>query len=152
MSQYSSLSENATSTTGCQHATTSEHFLSGSYLFACLKWVALPGDIAPVSIIREIRERRLKIAGDCVRHSEEVASNLVLWKLSREKPNRWRERKLILTIWWMILTWKEWLNYNYWQWIEIFEDVWSIIVAAARVGARPNVKKNCVQATGAKRI
>ena len=97
-SQYSSLSENATSTTGCQLATTSEHFLSGSCLSSCLTWVALPGDIAPLSIIREIRERRLKIAGDCVRHSEEVASNVVLWKPSRENPNRWRERKIILTI------------------------------------------------------
>ena len=50
MSQYSSLSEIATPTTGCLHATTSEHFLSGSYISVCLTWVTLPGDIAPVSI------------------------------------------------------------------------------------------------------
>ena len=30
----------------------------------------------------KIRERRLKLAGHCVRHSEEMASNLFLWQPS----------------------------------------------------------------------
>ena len=44
----------ATFTTGCLHATTSEHFLYGSYLSTCLTWVAPPGDIAPVSIVFKV--------------------------------------------------------------------------------------------------
>ena len=44
-------------------------------------------------INEKIRERRLKLAGHCVRHSEEVASNLVLRKPSHGKPNRGRKRK-----------------------------------------------------------
>ena len=38
-------------------------------------------------VTEKIRERRLKLAGNCVRHSEEVASNLFLWKPSHGKPN-----------------------------------------------------------------
>ena len=44
----------------------------------------------------KIRERRLELAGHCVRHSEEVASNLVLWQPSQGKPNRGRKRKTYL--------------------------------------------------------
>ena len=40
--------------------------------------------------------RRLELAGHCVRHSEEVASNLVLWKPSHGKLNRGRKRKTYL--------------------------------------------------------
>ena len=36
------------------------------------------------------------LAGHCVRHSEMVASNLVLWKPSHGKPNRGRKRKTYL--------------------------------------------------------
>ena len=43
-----------------------------------------------------MRERRLKLAGHCVRHSEEVAPNLVLWQPSQGKPNRGRKRKTYL--------------------------------------------------------
>ena len=58
MSRYTSLLETATFTTGCLHPTTSEHFLSGSYLSTCLTWVDLPGDIAPVSIAFEVTGTR----------------------------------------------------------------------------------------------
>ena len=47
-------------------------------------------------ITDKIRERRLKLAVHCVRHSEEVASNLVLWQPSQGKPNRGRKRKTYL--------------------------------------------------------
>ena len=47
-------------------------------------------------VTEKIRERRLKLAEHCVRHSEEVASNLVLWKPSHGKPNRGRKRKTYL--------------------------------------------------------
>ena len=47
-------------------------------------------------VTKKIRERRLKLAEHCVRHSEEVASNLVLWKPSHGKPNRGRKRKTYL--------------------------------------------------------
>ena len=47
-------------------------------------------------VTEKIRERRLKLAEHCVRHSEEVASNLVLWKPSHRKPNRGRKKKTYL--------------------------------------------------------
>ena len=47
-------------------------------------------------VTEKIRERRLKLAGHCVRHSEEVGFNLVLWKPSYGKPNRGRKRKTYL--------------------------------------------------------
>ena len=54
MNQYSSLPEIATFTTGSLHAKTNDHFWSGSYLSACLAWVALLGDKAPASIVFEV--------------------------------------------------------------------------------------------------
>ena len=47
-------------------------------------------------VTEKIRERRLKLAGHIVRQSEEVASNLVLWKPSHGKPNRGRKGKTYL--------------------------------------------------------
>ena len=44
----------------------------------------------------KIWERKLKLAGHCVRHLEEVVSNLVLWQPSERKPNRGRKRKTYL--------------------------------------------------------
>ena len=45
----------------------------------------------------KIRERRLKLAGYCVRHSEGVASNLVLWDHHKETQIEGEKGKLILT-------------------------------------------------------
>ena len=44
-------------------------------------------------VTENIRGRRLKLAGHCVRHSGEVGSKLVLWKPLYGKPNRGRKRK-----------------------------------------------------------
>jgi hypothetical protein len=41
-------------------------------------------------LTEKIRERRLRLAGHCVRHSELEASNLVLWEPSQGRPNRGR--------------------------------------------------------------
>ena len=75
-------------------------------------------------VTNKIRERRLKLAGHCVRHSEEVESNLVLWQPSQGKPNRGRKRKTYID------------NLMNDTNMESVDDVWSIIVAVARVGAR----------------
>ena len=39
-----------------------------------------------------IKARRLKLAGHCVRHEDEEASKLVLWKPTHGKSNRGRKR------------------------------------------------------------
>ena len=44
-------------------------------------------------VTEKIRERRLKLVGNCMRHPEEVASKLILWKPSHGKSNRGRKRK-----------------------------------------------------------
>ena len=88
-------------------------------------------------VTEKIRERRLKLAGHCVKHSEEVASNLVLWKPSHRKPNPGRKRKTYLD---------NLMNDSNMERVDelqslmmdrVFGDVWSIIVAAVRVGTRP---------------
>jgi len=43
-------------------------------------------------ISNKIRERRLKLAGHCVRHSELEVSNLVLWEPTQGKFNRESQR------------------------------------------------------------
>ena len=47
-------------------------------------------------VTEKIKERRQKLARHFARHSEEVASNLVLWKPSHGKPYRGRKRKTYL--------------------------------------------------------
>ena len=45
-------------------------------------------ELPPVS--QKIQARRMKLAGHCVRHPEEVASDLVLWEPTEGKTNRGR--------------------------------------------------------------
>ena len=40
----------------------------------------------------KIRERRLRVAGHCVRHSELEVSDLVLWESTQGKANRGSQR------------------------------------------------------------
>ena len=50
-----------------------------------MKNVDLYGKLPPVS--SKVEARRLKLAGHCVRHSDEVASNLILWEPSQGRMN-----------------------------------------------------------------
>ena len=50
----------------------------------------LYGDLQKVST--KVRQRRLRLAGHCVRHSEEEASKLVLWQPTEGRPSRGRRR------------------------------------------------------------
>ena len=43
-------------------------------------------------IAEEIRERRLRLVGHCVRHSELKVGNLVLWEPVQGKSNRGHQR------------------------------------------------------------
>ena len=52
--------------------------------------VELYGDFPKVS--QKIRVRRLKLSGHCVRHPEELASNLILWQPSLGRAKRGRKR------------------------------------------------------------
>ena len=49
----------------------------------------LYGNLPKISEV--IREKRLKIAGHCVRHKEEIANQLVLWQPTRGKRKRGRQ-------------------------------------------------------------
>ena len=42
----------------------------------------------------KIRERRLRLAGHCVRHREEIASKLVLWQPLASNPKEEKSNKL----------------------------------------------------------
>ena len=43
------------------------------------------------SLSQTIRERRMRLAGHCIRHTTEMAHNLVLWEPTRGKRNRGRQ-------------------------------------------------------------
>ena len=49
----------------------------------------LYGNMIPVS--KKVAYRRMKLAGHCVRHPEEVASTLVLWQPTTGRRNRGRQ-------------------------------------------------------------
>ena len=44
-----------------------------------------------VKVTQAIRERRLRIAGHCVRHKDEMASELVLWQPTTGQRSRGRQ-------------------------------------------------------------
>ena len=46
-------------------------------------------DLQPLS--QTIRERRMRLAGHCIRHTTEMARKLVLWEPTRGKTNRGRQ-------------------------------------------------------------
>lgn len=47
------------------------------------------GQLPQVS--RKIAERRCKLAGNCIRHSEEDASMVILWKTTKGRENKDRK-------------------------------------------------------------
>ena len=49
----------------------------------------LYGNLPKISEV--IREKRLKIAGHCVRHKEEIANQFLLWQPTRGKRKRGRQ-------------------------------------------------------------
>ena len=44
-------------------------------------------------VTSKIRERRMRLAGHCVRHTEEEASKLILWQPHRGRKNQGRPRR-----------------------------------------------------------
>ena len=51
--------------------------------------IDLYGNLPLISDV--IKSRRMRIAGHCVRHQEEIASRLILWKPKHGRPNRGRQ-------------------------------------------------------------
>ncbi len=51
----------------------------------------LYGNLPPVTL--KIRQRRLRLAGHCWRHKEEIARDLVLWEPLDGKRKRGRQRR-----------------------------------------------------------
>ena len=51
--------------------------------------VELYGSLSKITSV--IRERRLRIAGHCVRHKEEIANQLVLWQPTTGQRSRGRQ-------------------------------------------------------------
>ena len=45
-----------------------------------------------------VKERRLRLAGHCIRHNDEIAHNLILWTPKTGKRNRGRQPKTFLVI------------------------------------------------------
>ena len=50
----------------------------------------LYGELPPASI--KVQQRRMRLAGHCVRHDEEIANKLVLWQPTDGHANRGRRR------------------------------------------------------------
>ena len=45
-----------------------------------------------------IKDRRLRLAGHCIRHNDEIANNLILWTPKTGKRNRGRQPKTFVDI------------------------------------------------------
>ena len=54
----------------------------------------LYGNLPPIT--SKIKQRRLRLAGHCVRHKEEVASELILWETKSSKASRGRRRHTVI--------------------------------------------------------
>ena len=54
----------------------------------------LYGNLPKVSM--KVQQRRMRLAGHCVRHSEEIACHLVLWQPTEGKVNRGRRRLIYI--------------------------------------------------------
>ena len=52
--------------------------------------IQLYGELPPVST--KVQQRRMRLAGHCVRHEDEVANNLVLWQPTDGHANRGRQK------------------------------------------------------------
>ena len=44
-------------------------------------------------VTEKIAQRRMRLAGHCIRHKEEIASDLVLWESSEGRASRGRRRR-----------------------------------------------------------
>ena len=51
--------------------------------------IQLYGELPPVST--KVQQRRMRLAGHCVRHEDEVANKLVLWQPTDGHANRGRQ-------------------------------------------------------------
>ena len=51
--------------------------------------IQLYGELPPVST--KVQQRRMRLAGHCVRHEDEVANKLVLWQPTNGHANRGRQ-------------------------------------------------------------
>jgi len=94
--------------------------------------VELYGNIPPVS--QTIKARRLKLAGHCVRHEDEEASKLVLWKPTHGKSNRGRKRIAYTD---NLLNDVGAVNINELKSMMEDREIWREEVAWVRAGARP---------------
>ena len=89
-------------------------------------------DLQPLS--QTIRERRMRLAGHCIRHTTKMAHKLVLWEPIRGKRNRGRQT----------VTYINYLkedtglpNTNEIRSDMMARDEWKKCVKLGRVGARP---------------
>ena len=92
----------------------------------------LYGDLPPLS--KKITTRRLKLAGHCVRHKEEISSNIVLWEPTRGRFRRGRKKKNFVDVL------KENTGLENAQEIKtamMNRNLWNVIVHDARPGGRP---------------
>ena len=92
----------------------------------------LYGNIPHVS--QTIQARRLKLAGHCVRHDDEVASKLVLWKPTHGRNNRGRQRTTYTDT---LLMDVGAANINELKSMMLDRDLWREEVAWVQAGARP---------------
>ena len=66
--------------------------------------IQLYGELPPVST--KVQQRRMRLAGRCVRHDDDVANKLVLWQPPDGHANRGRQKWLMLTTCCKIQGWK----------------------------------------------
>ena len=89
-------------------------------------------DLQPLS--EKIRGRRMRLAGDCIRHTTEMAHKLVLWEPTRGKRNRGRQPVTYIDC---LKEDTGLTNIDEIRTAMMVRDEWKECVKLGRVGARP---------------
>ena len=89
-------------------------------------------DLPKVSM--KIRKRRMRLAGHCMRHEEEIASKLVLWEPKRGKRSRGRRVHNYIDLLMRDTTFD---NAEEIRTAALDRDIWRELIAVGRAGARP---------------
>ena len=94
--------------------------------------VELYGSLSKITTV--IRERRLRIAGHCVRHKEEMANRLVLWQPTTGQRRRGRQSVSFVDC---LLEDTGADNINEVETMMMDRELWRGNVRLGRAGARP---------------
>ena len=85
----------------------------------------------------KIRQRRLRLAGHCIRHPEELAHNLVFWEKEKEKEGKRKRGRQVRTFIDNILDDTGLESTAEVKSVMLERDLWKNVYVCVRPGGRP---------------